>query len=133
MRLSDERLGELVVAEADIVPASHLTVVRYEHGGGRVFLDGDAGKRVLVADFYRENEREAWIALRSAAPHLLAEVRALRECERALGRVRDYDPFSRFDGDAEIVYDEFAYRRIVESYQGALDRALAGVRALDQA
>lgn len=40
---------------------------RYEHGGGRLFVDGPSGARELVADFYNEDTREFIMAIIEAA------------------------------------------------------------------
>ena len=51
-----------------------------------------------------------------------AEIERLRE---GLGRLRDYDPFARFDGHAEVIYGEFAYRGMVETYREAAQKILS--------
>jgi hypothetical protein len=33
-------------------------VIRYEHGGGRVYVDEEGGGRELIADLYREDMRD---------------------------------------------------------------------------
>lgn len=51
-----------------------LTLIRYEHGGGRLCKEEP---RTLVADFFDEADRELFYAMRNALPSLLAA------CERA--------------------------------------------------
>jgi len=69
-----ERLAEIEALEQAATAAETLTVFRYEHGGGRVcVIEGD--NRQLVADLYDEPNREMWVALRNAAPALLALAR----------------------------------------------------------
>jgi len=48
------------------------TLIRYDHGGGRLFIDGEAGERTLIADFYNQGDREFY----SAAPQLVRELLA---------------------------------------------------------
>ena len=63
-------LHELKRLLMEATPLPHK-VNRYDHGGGRVFVD--AGEdRNLIADFYEEADRELFIALRNAAPELIA-------------------------------------------------------------
>ena len=56
-----------------------LTITRYEHGGGRLFQEPPPDGRScfhLVADFYGDGgDREFFVALRNAAPYLLAAAR----------------------------------------------------------
>ena len=52
---------------------------------------------------------------------LHAQVRGLRGCLEA---IRDYEP-------SEIAYDEFAYKRMVESYRDAAEAGLSGGEAPD--
>lgn len=52
--------------------------VRYDHGGGRWFNDGEAGERVLIADFYNAGDRELFYALRTGADAHLAALTASR-------------------------------------------------------
>jgi hypothetical protein len=53
-----------------------LTVIRYEHGGGRIFLEEP---RTLVADFFNEGDREFYAAASpSTVLEMVAELRALR-------------------------------------------------------
>lgn len=61
-------------------PADNLTLTRYEHGGGRLFVDLDIGTpegRDLVADFYEEDDREFYFAARTDIPLLLSHIDAL--------------------------------------------------------
>ena len=51
---------------------------RYEHGGGRMFRDGDAGDRSLVLDCYDEPDREFYFHAYQDVKTLLAEVERLR-------------------------------------------------------
>lgn len=48
---------------------------------------------------------------------------AARECLEAIAT---YDPWEARGGSAEVMYDEFAYRRLVESYRTAARAGLAG-------
>ncbi len=67
-------LSELRSLEGKATPFDSLKVICYDHGGGRVYVPGNADDstgRQLVADFYDEDNREAWLALRNAAPLLL--------------------------------------------------------------
>lgn len=62
-----ERIEERLAAATP----GNLEVVRYAHGGGRVHVG-----RTLVADFFHEGDREAWLLARNLFPELLAVVRA---------------------------------------------------------
>lgn len=78
-QLTNDEIAALERLEDDAtVMDEHVVILRYEHGGGRVYRDGLAGRK-LIADFYKEGDREAWIAARTALPRLLAEVRRHRE------------------------------------------------------
>ena len=73
-----------------------LEIVRYPHGGGRVFgTDG----RTLVADFYNEADREYWLALRNELPRLL---RLLRAGENAKGSLERCDEYMDQRADADL-------------------------------
>lgn len=127
-RLTDEQLAALEALEKAATPANEIEVTRYGHGGGRAFSRVDGEARNLVADFYNESDREAWIAARNALPSMLAEVRALRECERALRdleasgtRVLDVNHHSRQSGWTAV-------QDLAESLVRSR-AALAGVRA----
>ncbi len=62
-----------------------LTVVRYEHGGGRIFMEEP---RALVADFYQEGDREFYAAASpSTVLEMVAELRALRRRLKAADAV----------------------------------------------
>jgi hypothetical protein len=48
-----------------------------------------------------------------------------KEIITQLRKIVNYNPYKRFKGGhAEIVYDEFAYRRIVESYKTEIKNIL---------
>lgn len=67
------------LAEAASVSMSGATLMRYDHGGGRLAaLDGD--ERRLIADFYHEADREFYAAANpQAVLALLNEIERLRE------------------------------------------------------
>jgi hypothetical protein len=76
---------EALLAKA--TPLENATLTRYEHGGGRLFVEGVPPKyegRDLIADFYDEGNREAYYALMRAAPALLAALRASEREREAL-------------------------------------------------
>ena len=78
----DEVAAEIAALLKKATAPERHKVSRYDHGGGRVYIDGDGPKyegRELIADFYDEAEREAWIALRNHAGSLLSERAILRE------------------------------------------------------
>lgn len=50
-----------------------LTLIRYEHGGGRLYKEEP---RTLVADFFDESDRELFVATHRALPALLAVAQA---------------------------------------------------------
>ena len=87
-----------------------LTLIRYEHGGGRLYLPGESGERELVADFYHEGDREAFMAVSAAMPWLLSVARAavawremLKDDETELVRIFGHDELTAImdavDGD----------------------------------
>jgi hypothetical protein len=55
-----------------------LTVMRYDHGGGRVYFEFEQ-ERHLVADFYNAGDREYWIAAANHYPAALDEIERLNE------------------------------------------------------
>jgi len=61
-------------------------MVRYGHGGGRLFIDGEAGRRNLIADFYEEADREFYYHARADIPWLLDQLAsvstALSNCKK---------------------------------------------------
>lgn len=50
-----------------------VQLIRYDHGGGRLFRETDEGtrNRKLIADFYEESDRELFYAMRNSAASLL--------------------------------------------------------------
>jgi hypothetical protein len=70
---------------------SGAELVRYDHGGGRLYKKRGSPNRELVADFYDEANREFYFSARTDIPYLLGEVRRLREalagcwCKKAYG------------------------------------------------
>ena len=91
LRVSDARAAE--IASREKAATRDATLVRYDHGGGRFFRDGESGQRVLVADFYNEGDREFYTAARDDIPDLLADraelIAAAREAAEALVGARD--------------------------------------------
>ncbi|HET7552223.1 MAG TPA: hypothetical protein VFK04_13105 [Gemmatimonadaceae bacterium] len=59
-------------------PAERMVAQRYDHGGGRLFVDGPI-LRKLIIDAYHEEDREFYFAARTDIPALVAEVRRLKE------------------------------------------------------
>ena len=53
-----------------------LTLIRYEHGGGRLYREEP---RTLVADFFDEGDRELFAAMRNALPALLTIADTMRD------------------------------------------------------
>lgn len=66
-----------------------MVFTRYYHGGARLFIDGEAGDRTLIADFYHENDREFYFAARTDLPRLIATVRHLESANASLRRQLD--------------------------------------------
>ena len=84
---------ESLIAKAKAATQGPLTVIRYEHGGGRIYKEEP---RTLVADLFQENDRE-FIA--SCNPHLI-----LALCELAMAA----EEVDRLDlmHDSEILVDK---------------------------
>lgn len=81
----DQALREDVQEEAkrllEGVTPEPLKFTRYGHGGARLYRDGDAGERQLVADFFDEGNREFYYAAPRLVRSLLAHVESLsRRC-----------------------------------------------------
>lgn len=75
-----------------------LTLMRYEHGGGRLYKEEP---RTLVADFYHEADRELLTAMHAALPHLLAVAEAAERIkEEANVQIRTYT-----DGSESVSFD----------------------------
>lgn len=76
-----KRLKKLLL---EATPLPHK-IMRYEHGGGRVWVGEESGKRNLIADFYEEADRECFIAARENLCQLIESnekiSRALEEIE----------------------------------------------------
>ena len=68
---------------AQATPAP-LTLTRYEHGGGRLYVDGP--QRVLVADFFDAANREYYSAV---APEVLTALVAVAEAAQIFARIAD--------------------------------------------
>jgi hypothetical protein len=99
---------EATMAAAFDLNRPDLVIYRYEHGGGRVAIEGD-DVRELLADlyavtpagalgFFSHREREAWICARLNAAALVAEVRALRAALAAAREALD-DYADTIDGE----------------------------------
>lgn len=58
------------------VTPGELIVDRYDHGGGRMYVLND-GKRTLVADTFKEGNREFFAEAPKAVTHLLARLDAI--------------------------------------------------------
>jgi hypothetical protein len=67
------KLKELL---AKATPLPH-SINRYDHGGGRVFIE--TPERKLIADYYDEANRELYIYLRNHAEAYVALEEAARE------------------------------------------------------
>ena len=63
---------------AAATPVTSSDMMEYEHGGGRLAVISES-ERSLVADFYGEGaDRDCFMAIRLAAPAMIAELRELR-------------------------------------------------------
>ena len=60
----------------------------------------------------------------SACPNCDRLNRENEQLRKVVDAIANYDPYARLDGAAEYVYDEFAYRRMVETYRRAAREAL---------
>lgn len=80
-------LGPIKERAERATKADDLTLTRYDHGGGRMFVVGgpDAERR-LVADFFDEPDREFYANSPKDIPALVAEVEALRSLAKTLVR-----------------------------------------------
>lgn len=77
MTPTPERLKEIEELCSAATPTEPLTLNRYDHGGGRLYLDGESGQRELVADFYHEGDREFYTQARGIVGELTAAIRSL--------------------------------------------------------
>jgi hypothetical protein len=83
--LAQRIAGMKAAAEKAITPQS-LMLIRYDHGGGRLFIE-DGDNRDLIADFYDEANREYYARVDPASVlALIAEVERLREIEAQSNR-----------------------------------------------
>lgn len=91
--------------------------------------------RVLSAEEVREigerwgRQEPVRFAYATDIPDLIATIEALREVVEVVESIARYpadDPDRATDDGypAEVVYDEFAYKRMVDSYRGALNAAI---------
>lgn len=78
--MTNEELADAVakIAELDAKRTQHPSMMRYEHGGGRLALV-EQGNRKLVADFYDEENREFY----GEAPTMAQVIRQLWEDHEA--------------------------------------------------
>lgn len=79
-----DNLARLRAIMAAAKAVQQLTIVRYDHGGGRVFVTSDGPGRELVMEFFCESEREAWFAARNTNPALVALAKSAKELEIAV-------------------------------------------------
>jgi len=105
--LTPEQIEE-IEARANAATHEPLVKTRYDHGGGRMFRDGEAGQRKLVIDAYDEPDREFYF-------HALEDVLLLLATLRVLERERD-ELKAAFDRYADHEYscavtDEYEQRR----------------------
>lgn len=104
------------------------TLIRYEHGGGRLYRDGDS--RELVADFYSEGDRELYSRTDELLRRMVEEVKALRsdsaKLNQAMGWLSDAaDAAYNEDPDNERIHEIFNIvaqatgitRRLPDEYQ----------------
>ena len=83
--LDDSVAGLITEARQYLVqmtPIDSMTLTRYEHGGGRLFVDGSASQRQLIADFYDEANREGILWLLHNAQLLCAALEASESSHR---------------------------------------------------
>jgi hypothetical protein len=88
--ISEEELKAIEARSDAATSHDRITYVCYEHGGGRAYVDGEAGARHLVMDSYEQADREFDFATRTDVPKLAKEVRRLRGIiERARAKAGD--------------------------------------------
>lgn len=78
--MTDEELNEIEqrANAATDLPENQTRRNRYDHGGGRMYVESNGG-RDLIVDVYNECDREFYFHARTDIPKLIA---ALRECRR---------------------------------------------------
>lgn len=79
-------------------------VIRYDHGGGRVYVDEEGSGRELIADLYREDMRDFVIRAGSAHEELRA---ALKDAAHRVRWLLQYADPQQF-GDVEPIEAELA-------------------------
>jgi hypothetical protein len=88
--MTDDELKAIEARANAATSHDRITYVCYEHGGGRAYVDGEAGARHLVMDSYEQADREFDFATRTDIPALVAEVRRLRGIlDGILGPLKD--------------------------------------------
>ena len=80
--LTGAELSEMRERCKAATPFTNNDVMRYEHGGGRIWLQEDGDGRKLVADLYHEGDREFFAHARTDIPRLLDELERTREALR---------------------------------------------------
>lgn len=95
---------------------------RYEHGGGRMFVEGDreGHGRHLVLDAYDEANREFYFHAREDIPYLLAENQRLRD--QLAGQVAP-EELRQWKAEAERLRE--AYDKLLTSWAESCERHLA--------
>lgn len=78
------RLAELA---RKATPRVGFTMARYHHGGARAYIDLDGNGRKLIADFYREGDRELFAAC--SPDVILALLSDLERKDAALNLARE--------------------------------------------
>lgn len=143
-RISPAQLAALAELEKKATPADKLMIDRYDHGGGRCFVPGDdrlrGEGRKLVVDYYHEEDRELFHALRLAAPALLAEISHLtRERDEAradhAALVQEYGEMLALAGDvSNLNVTQISALRIErDALAKERDQAYLGIVNLQQA
>jgi hypothetical protein len=117
-----------LIAKAKAATQGPLTVIRYEHGGGRIYKEEP---RTLVADLFQENDRE-FIA--SCNPHLILALcelaRAAEAFEERLKAIHDDPKYSAVWSSWQIHHGKYDGPRYVQELHD-LSAKLAAVRGVN--
>jgi hypothetical protein len=98
--MNAEQIAE-IEARANDATQEPLKRNLYDHGGGRMLKDGEAGSRWLVVDAYNEADREFYFGALADVKALIAALRAAQarvaELEVALRLIREIGNDNPYD------------------------------------
>lgn len=84
MTLTEQQKAEIEARVNAATSGTDANLTRYDHGGGRMWVDQPGEGRELIADFYNEPDREFLYHAHDDVESLIASLRAARKALKDL-------------------------------------------------